>query len=119
MTTEVGAETELNPGADGPAQDGVHNPALLPPDTPQTPANNVDRSGVNENSRRPVEVSIQLHFTENLSLLLPYLFSKYLYFSEYNSSGAIFSVKLCAVPLLFLKTILLSFALSVGCVYTV
>lgn len=55
MTTEVGAETELNPGADGPAQDGVHNPALLPPDTPQTPANNVDRSGVNENSRRPVE----------------------------------------------------------------
>lgn len=55
MTTEVGAETELNPGADGPAQDGVHNPALLPPDTPQTPANNVDRSGVNENSRRLVE----------------------------------------------------------------
>lgn len=55
MTTEVGAETELNPGADGHAQDGVHNPALLPPDTPQTPANNVDRSGVNENSRRPVE----------------------------------------------------------------
>ncbi|XP_069809453.1 band 4.1-like protein 1 isoform X1 [Dendropsophus ebraccatus] len=52
MTTEVGAETELNPGADGPAQDGVHNPALHPPDTPQTPANNVDRSGINENSRR-------------------------------------------------------------------
>ncbi|XP_063816384.1 band 4.1-like protein 1 isoform X5 [Pseudophryne corroboree] len=55
MTTEVGAETELNSGPDGPAQDGVHNPALLPTDTPQTPANNVDRPGANENSRRPVE----------------------------------------------------------------
>ncbi|XP_075701149.1 band 4.1-like protein 1 isoform X3 [Rhinoderma darwinii] len=55
MTTEVGADTELNPGADGPAQDGVHNPALQPSDTPQTPANNVDRSEVNEYSRRPVE----------------------------------------------------------------
>lgn len=53
MTTELGADTELNPGLDSPAQDGVHNPALFPHDTPQTPANNVDRSGANENSRRP------------------------------------------------------------------
>ncbi|KAM5135725.1 band 4.1-like protein 1 [Mantella aurantiaca] len=58
MTTEVGAETELNPGADGPAQDGVHNPALLPHETPQTPANNVDRSGARESSRRSREMNI-------------------------------------------------------------
>ncbi|XP_075033720.1 band 4.1-like protein 1 isoform X6 [Mixophyes fleayi] len=55
MTTEVGSDTDLNSGPDGPAHDGVHNPALHPPDTPQTPANNVDRAGANENSRRPVE----------------------------------------------------------------
>ncbi|XP_066443904.1 band 4.1-like protein 1 isoform X2 [Eleutherodactylus coqui] len=60
MSTEVGAETELNPSTDGPAQDGVHNPALLPPDTPQTPANNVDRSGVNENLRRNSEERLEV-----------------------------------------------------------
>ncbi|XP_069608409.1 band 4.1-like protein 1 isoform X1 [Ranitomeya imitator] len=65
MTTEVGAETEFNPGADGHAQDGVHNPALLPPDTPQTPANNVDRTGVNENSRRHVESEERLEVAQD------------------------------------------------------
>nr|DBA27762.1 TPA: hypothetical protein GDO54_008223 [Pyxicephalus adspersus] len=55
MTTEVGSDTELNPGSDGPAQDGVHNPGLVPHDTPQTPANNVDRPGASESSRRPEE----------------------------------------------------------------
>ncbi|XP_040186439.1 band 4.1-like protein 1 isoform X4 [Rana temporaria] len=52
MTTEVGSDTELTPGTDGPAQDGVHNPALVPHDTPQTPANNVDRPGASDGSRR-------------------------------------------------------------------
>ncbi|XP_040292436.1 band 4.1-like protein 1 isoform X2 [Bufo bufo] len=65
MTTEVGAETELNPGADGHAQDGVHNPALLPHDTPQTPANNVDRSGVNENLRRAVDSEERLEIAQD------------------------------------------------------
>ncbi|XP_056405929.1 band 4.1-like protein 1 isoform X3 [Hyla sarda] len=65
MTTEVGAETELNPGADGPAQDGVHNPALLPPDTPQTPANNVDRSGFNENLRRNTDSEERLDVSQD------------------------------------------------------
>lgn len=65
MTTEVGDETELNPGADGPAQDGVHNPALLPSDTPQTPANNVDRSGVNENLRRAVDSEERLDIAQD------------------------------------------------------
>ncbi|XP_077315204.1 band 4.1-like protein 1 isoform X5 [Lithobates pipiens] len=55
MTTEVGSDTELTPGQDGPAQDGVHNPALLPHDTPQTPANNVDRPGASDSSRRSAE----------------------------------------------------------------
>ncbi|KAM9296293.1 band 4.1-like protein 1 [Gastrophryne carolinensis] len=55
MTTEVGSDTELNPGLDRPAQDGVHNPGLLPNDTPQTPANNVDRSGACETSRRSAD----------------------------------------------------------------
>ncbi|KAM3923987.1 band 4.1-like protein 1 isoform 2-T3 [Leptodactylus fuscus] len=63
MTTEVGAETELNPGADGPAQDGVHNPPLLPPDTPQTPANNVDRSG--ETLRRTVDSEERLEVSQD------------------------------------------------------
>ncbi|KAG8565399.1 hypothetical protein GDO81_012831 [Engystomops pustulosus] len=65
MTTEVGAETELNPGADGHAQDGVHNPALHPPDTPQTPANNVDRSGDNENSRRIADSEERLDVSQD------------------------------------------------------
>ncbi|KAM4033250.1 band 4.1-like protein 1 isoform 5-T6 [Anomaloglossus baeobatrachus] len=65
MTTEVGAETEVNPGVDGHAQDGVHNPALLPPDTPQTPANNVDRTGVNENSRRHMESEERLEVSQD------------------------------------------------------
>ncbi|XP_044152794.1 band 4.1-like protein 1 isoform X1 [Bufo gargarizans] len=65
MTTEVGAETELNPGADGHAQDGVHNPALLPHDTPQTPANNVDRSGVNENLRRAADSEERLDIAQD------------------------------------------------------
>ncbi|XP_073462611.1 band 4.1-like protein 1 isoform X7 [Aquarana catesbeiana] len=55
MTTEVGSDTELTPGHDGPAQDGVHNPALLPHDTPQTPANSVDRPGASDSSRRSAE----------------------------------------------------------------
>lgn len=57
MTTEVGSDTELTPGTDGPAQDGVHNPALVPHDTPQTPANNVDRPGASDR-----EVSIKVEF---------------------------------------------------------
>lgn len=55
MTTEVGSDTELTPGHDGPAQDGVHNPALLPHDTPQTPANSVDRPGASDSLRRSAE----------------------------------------------------------------
>ncbi|XP_018413181.1 PREDICTED: band 4.1-like protein 1 isoform X3 [Nanorana parkeri] len=55
MTTEVGADTELNPGPDSPAQDGVHNPALLPNDTPQTPANNIDGPGASESLRRSAD----------------------------------------------------------------
>lgn len=62
MTTEVGSDTELTPGPDSPAQDGVHNPALLPHETPQTPANSVDRPGASESLRRSAEVSSEERF---------------------------------------------------------
>ncbi|XP_053309859.1 band 4.1-like protein 1 isoform X9 [Spea bombifrons] len=54
MTTEMGSETELTPGPEGPSQDGVSNPALHPQDTANSPANNVERPA-SENARRPVE----------------------------------------------------------------
>lgn len=63
MTTEVGADTELNPGPDSPAQDGVHNLALLPNDTPQTPANNVDGPGASESLRRSADSEERLDST--------------------------------------------------------
>ncbi|KAM4691084.1 band 4.1-like protein 1 isoform 3-T4 [Rhinophrynus dorsalis] len=55
MTTELGSDTELPPGSEGPAQDGVSNPGLLHSDTPHTPANSVERPGASENARRPEE----------------------------------------------------------------
>ncbi|KAM4622546.1 band 4.1-like protein 1 isoform 3-T3 [Discoglossus pictus] len=55
MTTELGTDTELPPGPEGPAHDGVSNPAVLPQETPHPPANNVERPGASENARRPAE----------------------------------------------------------------
>ncbi|KAE8576514.1 hypothetical protein XENTR_v10004218 [Xenopus tropicalis] len=55
MTTELGSETELSPGPEGPAQDGVPNPALNAQDASYAPANNVERPGAGENARRPGE----------------------------------------------------------------
>ncbi|XP_018096725.1 band 4.1-like protein 1 isoform X4 [Xenopus laevis] len=55
MTTELGSETELPPGPEGPAQDGVSNPALHAQDASYAPANNVERPGATENVQRPGE----------------------------------------------------------------
>ncbi|XP_041435028.1 band 4.1-like protein 1 isoform X3 [Xenopus laevis] len=64
MTTELGSETELTPGPESPAQDGVSNPALHAQDAPYAPANNVERPGASENAWRPEEGEERVDMSE-------------------------------------------------------